>query len=63
MGATMANINQQYLDAWGRPAQAEEMKAVFDFVYGGFEQDPSLYLPKGKEITMRVAARYLERRK
>jgi 2'-5' RNA ligase len=60
MGDTMANINQQYMDAWGRPAKADEMKAVFDFVYGGFEQDPSLYLPKGKEISMRVAARYLE---
>ena len=61
MGNTFANINQQYMDSWGRPAKSEEMKAVFDFVYGGFERGPEHYLPKGKEITMRVASRYLEK--
>jgi 2'-5' RNA ligase len=62
MGNTFANINDQYMEAWGRPATQEEMQAVFDFVFGGFKGHPENYMPKGKEITMRVAKRYLEGR-
>jgi len=57
MGDTLAAINQAYLDEWGRPACPEEMKAVFDFVYGGYEGAPEYYLPKDKTVNLRMAAR------
>lgn len=47
MGAAFEDVNGEYLREWGRPATPEEMEAVFDFVFGGFESEPSHYLPEG----------------
>jgi len=60
MGNALAAVNQEYIDAWKRPATPEEMQAVFDFVYGGFERAPEHYLPKGDSVSLRVAARYMQ---
>jgi tRNA nucleotidyltransferase/poly(A) polymerase len=36
------------------------MRAVFDFVMGGYENAPMNYLPKSAELTRRVASRFVQ---
>jgi len=50
MGDVLADIDQSYRYVWGRPAQPEELRAVFEFVFRCVEDKNPVCWPKNEWV-------------